>query len=176
MIFWEKISTWNILTQYLTLWDKEPLWRFCQLLSVGFGEGNGSPLQYSCLENPMDRGARWAAVPGVAQSWTQLKRLSSSSSSKSWIGQKVGSGFPWYLMEKLVPTFWPTQCIRSDYAFRKWLPGGLLDPMASIWNGYEPELKKKKKNIWGLLVSMIAQILHTKALVRSRHFPMDTLL
>ena len=45
------------------------------------GEGNGNPLQYSCLENPRDGGARWAAVYGVAQSWTQLKRLSSSSSS-----------------------------------------------------------------------------------------------
>ena len=37
------------------------------------GEGNGSPLQYSCLENPMDRGACWAAVHGVARSWTQLR-------------------------------------------------------------------------------------------------------
>ena len=36
------------------------------------GEGNGSPLQYSCLENPMDRGAGQAAVHGVAQSRTQL--------------------------------------------------------------------------------------------------------
>ena len=43
------------------------------------GEGNGNPLQCSCLENPRDRGAWWAAVYGVAQSRTQLKRLSSSS-------------------------------------------------------------------------------------------------
>ena len=35
------------------------------------GEGNGSPLQYSCLENPMDGGAWWAAVHGVAKSWTR---------------------------------------------------------------------------------------------------------
>jgi len=34
------------------------------------GEGNGNPLQYSCLENPMDRGAWWATVHGVAKSWT----------------------------------------------------------------------------------------------------------
>ena len=40
------------------------------------GEGNGNPLQYSCLENPVDRGAWWAAVHRVAQSWTRLKRLS----------------------------------------------------------------------------------------------------
>ena len=43
------------------------------------GEGNGNPLQCSCLENPRDGGAWWAAVYGVAQSWTRLKRLSSSS-------------------------------------------------------------------------------------------------
>ena len=47
------------------------------------GEGNGDPLQYSCLENPRDGGAWWAAVCGVAQSWTGLKHLSSSSSSIS---------------------------------------------------------------------------------------------
>ena len=43
-------------------------------------EGNGNPLQCSCLENPRDGGAWWAAISGVAQSRTQLKRLSSSSS------------------------------------------------------------------------------------------------
>ena len=42
---------------------------------------NGNPLQYSCLENPRDRGAWWAAIYGVAQSQTQLKRLSSSRAS-----------------------------------------------------------------------------------------------
>ena len=40
------------------------------------GEGNGNPLQYSCLGNPMDRGAWWATVYGVAKSQTQLKQLS----------------------------------------------------------------------------------------------------
>ena len=43
-------------------------------------EGNGNPLQCSCLENSRDGGAWWAVVRGVAQSWTQLKQLSSSSS------------------------------------------------------------------------------------------------
>ena len=42
------------------------------------GEGNGTPLQCSCLENPRDGGAWWAAVYGIAQSRTRLKRLSSS--------------------------------------------------------------------------------------------------
>ena len=45
------------------------------------GEGNGNPLQCSCLENTRDGGAWWTAVYGVAQSWTRLKQLSSSSSS-----------------------------------------------------------------------------------------------
>ena len=46
-----------------------------------FGEGNGNPLQCSCLENPRDGAAWWAAIFGVAQSQTRLKQLSSSSSS-----------------------------------------------------------------------------------------------
>ena len=41
--------------------------------SSRFGEGNGTPLQYSCLENPMDGGAWWAAVHGVAKSRTRLR-------------------------------------------------------------------------------------------------------
>ena len=54
------------------------------------GEGNGNPLQYSCLENPRDGGACWAAVYGVAQSRTRLKRLSSSSSKAHALGFPVG--------------------------------------------------------------------------------------
>ena len=53
------------------------------------GEGNGSPLQCSCLENPRDGGAWWAAVYGVAQSRTRLKQLSSSSSSNAKEENKV---------------------------------------------------------------------------------------
>ena len=50
------------------------------------GEGNGHPLQCSCLENPRDGGACWAAVYGVEQSRTRLKRLSNSSSSSMHCG------------------------------------------------------------------------------------------
>ena len=42
------------------------------VLASGVGKGSGTPLQYSCLENPMDRGAWWAAVHGVAESQTRL--------------------------------------------------------------------------------------------------------
>ena len=57
------------------------------------GEGNGNPLQCSCLENPRDGGAWWAAVYGVAQSRTRLKRLSSSSST---LPQPDKCSFPLY--------------------------------------------------------------------------------
>ena len=45
------------------------------------GEGNGTPLQYSCLENPTDGGAWWAAVYGVAQSWTRLSDLAAAAAA-----------------------------------------------------------------------------------------------
>ena len=57
------------------------------------GEGNGNPLQSSCLENPRDGGAWWAAVYGVAQSRTQLKRL--SSSSRLWY---MSFSLQWFLL------------------------------------------------------------------------------
>ena len=47
-----------------------------QITAPWRGKGNGNPLRYSCLENPVDRGAWWAAVHRVAQSQTRLKRLS----------------------------------------------------------------------------------------------------
>ena len=59
-------------------------WLHFHFLLSCTGEGNGNPLQCSCLENPIDGRAWWAAVYGVAQSQTWLKWLSSSSSSKLW--------------------------------------------------------------------------------------------
>ena len=56
------------------------------------GEGNGNPLQCSCLRNPRDGGAWWAAVYGVAQSRTRMKRLSSSG--------KGAEELPWWLSGK----------------------------------------------------------------------------
>ena len=64
------------------------------------GEGNGNPFQCSCLEKPRDRGAWWAAIYGVAQSRTQLKWLSSSS-SRPWIFSGRTDA------EAEAPIFWP---------------------------------------------------------------------
>ena len=48
------------------------------------GGGNGNPLQYSCLENPMDRGVWWATVHGLAKSRTHLKLLSTERDRQGW--------------------------------------------------------------------------------------------
>ena len=81
------------------------------------GEGNGNPLQCSCLENPRDGGAWWAAVYGVAQSRTRLKRLSSSSSSRFKIDFR-------YLVSG--PDLCQTGKHYIQYTF-------LLDPQMTLW-------------------------------------------
>ena len=74
---------WPLLSAIFVLAEYSPL-SFVPLLLLGctcIGEGNGNLLQCSCLENPRDCRAWWAAIYGIAQSRTQLKRLSSSSSN-----------------------------------------------------------------------------------------------
>ena len=91
------------------------------------GEGNGNPLQCSCLQNPRDGGAWWPAIYGVAQSWTRLKRLSSSSSScvcrrleikgrfrileliifTCMVIMKVLVGLPWIHLFNVTVSLWP---------------------------------------------------------------------
>ena len=66
------------------------------------GGGNGNPLQCSYLENPRGRGAWWATIYGVAQSWTRLKRLSSSSSSSGMIKIPLEVKQVWMLFKKLM--------------------------------------------------------------------------
>ena len=64
------------------LWESDTTERLHFHFSLScIGEGNGNPLQCSCLENPRDGGVWWAAVYEVTQSWIRLKRLSSSSSN-----------------------------------------------------------------------------------------------
>ena len=62
---------------------------------MALGEGNGNPLQYSYLENPVDRGARWAAVHGVAQSRTRLKQFS----MRACIGEGNGNPLQYSCLE-----------------------------------------------------------------------------
>ena len=55
-----------------------------KVLRIILGEGNGTPLQYSCLGNPMDRGAWWAAVHGVSKSWTRLSNFTFMYWRRQW--------------------------------------------------------------------------------------------
>ena len=80
----------------------EPLHSHFSLSCIG--EGNGNPLQCSCLENPRDGGAWWAAVYGVAQSRTRLKRLSSSSSSSN--RRNMERGELWSVLASDYFSFW----------------------------------------------------------------------
>ena len=84
--FQEHPQTLCLSSPTFTLTTTERLHFLISLSCIG--EGNGNPLQCSCLENPRDGGAWWAAVYGVVQSRTQLKRLSSSSSRPA-----LGVGF-----------------------------------------------------------------------------------
>ena len=72
------------------------------------GEGNGNPLQYSCLENPVHRGALWAAVHRVAQSRTQLKRLS----MHACIGEGNGNPLQYSCLEnpRYGASWWAVVC------------------------------------------------------------------
>ena len=78
-------------------WGSDSTERFHFHFSLScIGEGNSNPLQCSCLENPREGGVWWAAVYGVAQSQTRLKRLSSSSSSsRTALGMSHGFGQGW---------------------------------------------------------------------------------
>ena len=78
-----------------------------QVQSLGWDDPlekeKGTPLQYSCLENPMEGGAWWATVHGVAKSRTRLKRLSSSSSSsRAYHGEGNGDPHQYSSLENLM--------------------------------------------------------------------------
>ena len=75
------------------------------------GEGNGNPLQCSCLENPREGRAWWAAIYGVTQSWTRLTRLSSSSSSMGMY-MRVGKLKQGYRPSSLL-------CLWNQFPFQK---------------------------------------------------------
>ena len=91
------------------------------------GEGNGNPLQCSCLENPSDRGAWWAAISGVAQSRTRLKRL--SSSNYSWIATR--------------------QSVTQPALEREITGGGGQQGPRRSWQGFKKGLTEADWGLWG---------------------------
>ena len=94
------------------------------------GEGNGNPLQCSCLENPRDGGDWWAAIYGVAQSRTQMKWLSSSSSRGNITFSKKLS---FTLSVSLICLFVYFADFWSPYFFLPYLLVGFL--LLSCWYG-----------------------------------------
>ena len=81
------------------------------------GGGHGNPLQYSCLENPMDRGAWWATVHGVSESWIRLRPLSTASQShyhidwhlskqRLWCSRRIWNTIHTFPQDRLKSTAW----------------------------------------------------------------------
>ena len=103
-----------------------------------------NPLQCSCLENPRDGGAWWAAVYGVAQSWTWLKRLSSSSSnsssSRTWKQPRSPSTDEW------IKKLWYTYTVEHYSAIKR----TTFESVLMRWMNLEPiiqsEVSQKEKN------------------------------
>ena len=115
------------------------------MVSIFDGEGNGNPLQCSCLENPRDRGAWWAAVYGVAQSRTRLKRLSSSSSSIFDFRVFLPSVTPLAFCSFVLYYFYPFSKANSfmllPISFIQ--PGFSLGIMGTLWK--EEKLKRSQE-------------------------------
>ena len=127
-------------------WDTTEWVHFHFSLSC-IGEENGNPLQCSCLEGPRDWGAWWAAVYGVAQSWTWLKRLSSSSSSNipmvaicitvwwkvkvKWLSRVLLFETPWTVAHQAPPSMGFSRqeyCGGLPFSFPEDLPDLRIEP------------------------------------------------
>ena len=127
------------------------------------GEGNGSPLQCSCLENPRDGGAWWAAVSGVTKSQTRLKRLSSSSSSRCLfiaLQRNKGNKKPSCLRkfsrneEKKVNE----TSMTWRYIF-KWLTELKYREKVRTWERQEPSYCDPEEGIWAINLEKWREIL-----------------
>ena len=105
-------------------------------------EGNGNPLQCSCLENPRDGGGWWAAVYGVAQSRTGLKRL--SSSSRTWKQPRCPSIDEWIKKLWYIYTMEYSAIKRSAFesVLMRWMN---LEPIK------QSEVSQKEKDKYHLL-------------------------
>ena len=94
------------------------------------GEGNGNPLQYSCLENSVDRGAWWAAIHGVAQSRTRLARLSMNACT----GEGNGNPLQYSCLENSVDrgTWWAAiHEVAQSQTRLKWLSSSSIPSRSS---------------------------------------------
>ena len=144
-------------------------------------KGNGNLLQCSCLENPRDGGAWWAAVYGVTQSWTRLKQwLSSSSSSRVPLLEKRQRGkklncIPFFLCARCYATYsWTFNSPNKSvvlYPFYRWRKGNLSKSAPSNVDWFLPEVhipfnkicyykEQWKPALWFFLFSSIHMHMH----------------
>ena len=131
-------------TQWTWVWAGSGRW--CE-------EGNGNPLQYSCLRNPMDGGAWWAAVYGVAQSRTRLTRLSSSSSWEMVRDREAWRAAVHGVAKSLTrPSNW-TICLRTGGASQRGILGCSFPTLKSAF----PLLSKSKQAILSKIWSLTSQ-------------------
>ena len=125
------------------------------------GEGNGNPVQYSCLENPMDRRAWWAAVYGVAQSQAWLKWLSSSSSNRQEVmTYTVRVQLASDLLKCNFRLHPPLQVSASGNCGVRFLPENVLD----VWRP-GTGIRCRGRRLW-----FVSDILHTSFGTLSRLF------
>ena len=148
-----------------------------------FRVGNGSPLHYSYLENPRDRGAWWAAVYGVAKSRTWLKRLSSSSSSsriQQYVNQELPGIQPGFrkgkgARDQIANTWWMIEKARE---FQKSIDFCFIDYSKAFECVYHNKLRKILKEM--LIPDHLTWLLRNlhadqEATVRTRHGKTDWL-
>ena len=119
----------------------------------------GNPLQYSSLENPRDRGACWAAVYGVAQSWTRLTRLSSSSSRRQ-LNQAAGrhGGRIFTITVSQEPRA-PIVQLSLDWEQKKPNRRKVNQEMEKEWDDRKRRGRQKKKEIFPLKVNLQTKFL-----------------
>ena len=124
---------------------------------MSIGEGNGTPLQYSCLENPMDRGTWWVAVHGVEKSWTRLsdftftfhfhaleKEMATHSGVLAWRIPGMGKpgGLPSIGSHRVGHDWSDLAAVAAMMSIQK----GLV--MSTIHSEMHPNKKKKQMEVW----------------------------
>ena len=136
--------TWEIITEIVIL-----SWVTCILLSGNIdktikkiGVGYGTPLQYSCLENSMDRGAWWAIVHGVAKSWTQLSDWAHRETRDSMPDAQYWFSFQiyycvYYIFRQLqlsLKTLLTTSCLSRTFLYIVWPSVGVGRGLHWVWS------------------------------------------
>ena len=130
-------------------WGREELnmteWLHFHSSLSSIGEGHGNPLQCYCLENPRDGGAWWAAVYGVTRSRTQLKRLSSSSSSSQTLSRlQLATVYRSWTATLLL--FWNKLVLLTILSF-------LILPFYLSQYSLASEIRSKGYNLWRMMTS-----------------------